>query len=223
MLRLALVLAGTFGAGRPHPEDPGLTGVARSYSIAAPVRPVFVENHDSFSWNVIDRLPFPRERLTLVDGRDPAAVRAAVEEADALVIGPGPLDPLRLPALPEAVLRAAARRIPTLGICLGHQAIGVAFGARLVRAAPVHGKRSTIRFAGSRFFAGFEGPLAVMRYHSLALAEVAPPLRITAEADGLPMAVEHETLPIAGLQFHPDSFGTDRGEELLGAFFEAAA
>jgi anthranilate synthase/aminodeoxychorismate synthase-like glutamine amidotransferase len=187
------------------------------------VRPVFVENHDSFSWNVIDRLPFPRERLGIVDGRDGEAVRGAVEEADALVIGPGPLDPLRVPALPEAVLRAAARGIPTLGICLGHQAIGVAFGARLVRAAPVHGKRSTIGFVESRFFGAFEGPLEVMRYHSLALAEVAAPLRVTAEADGLPMAVEHETLPIAGLQFHPDSFGTTCGEELLAAFFRAVA
>jgi len=181
------------------------------------MRVVFLENEDSFSWNVIDRLPCGRSAITVVPGRD--ADDAALAGADALVIGPGPTDPVRVGLL--GIVRAAARRgLPTLGICLGHQAIGLAFGARLVRTTPMHGKVSTVTFTGSRLFRGVDGPQEVMRYHSLALADVVAPLRVTAvTADAVPMAIEHETLPLAGLQFHPDSFATPRGPELFAAFF----
>jgi anthranilate synthase component 2 len=186
------------------------------------VRLLFVENHDSFSWNVVDRLPFPREDVTIVSGRDPRAVSDALARCGALVIGPGPLDPVRA-GLVELVQVAARRALPTLGICLGHQAIGVAFGAKLVRDAPCHGKVSLISFSASRFFKPFSREPA-MRYHSLSLRDVAPPLRVTAVSDdGVVMAVEHEALPMAGLQFHPDSFGTPRGEAMIRAFFEAVA
>ena len=122
-----------------------------------------------------------------------------------------------------AVRAVAAARRPLLGICLGHQALGLAFGARLIRSAPVHGKVSTVHFAPSRLFPGIAGPEPVMRYHSLALADVAPPLRVVAATDdGLPMAIEHESLPMAGLQFHPDSYATPHGREMIAAFFEAA-
>ncbi|HEY3356337.1 MAG TPA: aminodeoxychorismate/anthranilate synthase component II [Polyangia bacterium] len=184
------------------------------------VRVVFIENEDSFSWNVIDRLPFARGEVAVVAGR--GAGPEVLDGADALVLGPGPTDPVRAGLL-DLVHAAARRRLPTLGVCLGHQAIGLAFGARLVRTPPAHGKRTTVTFAASRFFPAFRGPQQVMRYHSLALVDVAPPLAVVATtADGIPMCVEHQELPVAGLQFHPDSFATPRGAEMLASFFQAA-
>lgn len=187
------------------------------------MRVLFVENHDSFSWNVIDRLPFTRAQLVVASGREAAAGVALLDGVDSVVIGPGPLDPERA-GLVELVREVARRKLPLLGICLGHQALGMAFGARLVRTPPAHGKRDVAWFSPSRFFRGFDGPEKVMRYHSLALEDVPAPLRVVATTStGLPMAIEHASLPMAGLQFHPDSFATPRGEQLLAAFFRAVA
>ena len=180
------------------------------------MRVVFLENDDSFSWNVIDGLPFSRDELSVLAGRQAARNLGCLAGADALVIGPGPGYPVRA-GLVEVVLAAARLGLPTLGICLGHQAIGLAFGASLVRTPPMHGKISRVVFGASRYFDKFE---VVMRYHSLALAEVAGPLRVTSwTPEGIPMSIEHESLPIAGLQFHPDSFATAGGLEILASFF----
>lgn len=175
---------------------------------------LFVENNDSFSWNVVDALPFARSALRIVRGADVDALAGA----RAVVVGPGPLDPERA-GLVEFVRAAAQTGVPTLGICLGHQAIGMAFGARVARGEPVHGRTSRVRFSGSRWFDAF-GETDVMRYHSLAVTHVEAPLRVTAtSAEGVVMAIEHERLPVAGLQFHPDSYATPRGRELVAAFF----
>ncbi len=183
---------------------------------------VFVENHDSFSWNVLDLLPVAEAEVRVVEGDTPEA-RAAVEapETNVVVIGPGPMDPIRA-GLVDLVERAARRRVPTLGICLGHQALGLAYGATLVRSTPAHGQRARVHFSDSRHF--INGDFDAMRYHSLSLGEVKGPLRALAHlADGTVMAVEHATLPMAGLQFHPDSHGTPRGRELVEAFFRSIA
>jgi anthranilate synthase/aminodeoxychorismate synthase-like glutamine amidotransferase len=183
------------------------------------MRVLFLENEDSFSWNVVDRLPFPRTDITVVSGREAAAHPEWLGAADALVIGPGPTDPVRA-GLVDVVRQAAERRVPTLGVCLGHQAIGLAFGARLVRTPPRHGKTSRVTFTGARLFGELAGPHTAMRYHSLALAEVVAPLVVVAVSDdGVVMAVEHQTLPMAGLQFHPDSFATPHGAEMIAGFF----
>lgn len=187
------------------------------------MRVLFLENDDSFSWNVIDRLPVERSRVVIHSGRDRAGFRAQLGQVDVVVIGPGPLDPGRA-GLDGVVTEAAARRLPVLGLCLGHQAIGLTYGATLLRTEPCHGKRSLALFRASRSFPGIAGPVDVMRYHSLSIAGLRPPLRVVAVTqDGIVMAVEHESLPIAGVQFHPDSFATPRGEEILAAFFRSLA
>lgn len=187
------------------------------------MRVLFLENEDSFTWNVIESLPVERADVHLRRGREVAQDLDALRAAQVVIIGPGPTDPVRA-GIVDVVLAAAREKTPLLGICLGHQALGLAYGARLIRIPPVHGKQSMVRFTTSRLFPGFTGPETVMRYHSLALAEVRAPLRIVAATeDEIPMAIEHETLPMAGLQFHPDSFGSPRGKEMIAAFFRAVS
>lgn len=185
------------------------------------MRILFLENEDSFTWNVIDALPFERDDMCIRPGREAATDPDALNGFDAVVIGPGPTDPVRA-GIVDVVRRAAEAGMPLLGICLGHQAIGLAFGARLIPTHPTHGKTSTVIFEPSRLFPGITGPQTVMRYHSLSLAEVNSPLRVIARtADRIPMAIEHETLPMAGLQFHPDSYATPNGRDMIAAFFKA--
>ena len=121
--------------------------------------------------------------------------------------------------------KAAAHGIPLLGVCLGHQAIAAAFGGRIVRAPkPVHGKPSCIHHEGGDIFAGLPNPFTAGRYHSL-IAELPEggPLRVTARTeDGVPMALAHESLPVFGVQFHPESVLTEHGYELLSNFLKLA-
>ncbi|PZR06703.1 MAG: hypothetical protein DI536_29765 [Archangium gephyra] len=184
-------------------------------SASAVPRVLFIENHDSFSWNVIDALPFAREEICVVSAVEAATVLPTLESSDVVVMGPGPMDPQRA-GLVELVHEVAKRRLQFVGVCLGHQALGLAFGATLFRSTPTHGKRAIAQFHDGR-------SLEVMRYHSLSLTDVKSPLRVTASlADGTVMAVEHESLPMRGVQFHPDSFGTPFGRALLAELFNRA-
>ncbi len=185
-------------------------------------RVLFVENGDSFSFNVLEALPVARREAAIVNAAEALEVLAH-ETPTWAVLGPGPFDPLAAGLVPVVAALAEAR-VPTLGICLGHQAIGVHFGAALASVVPHHGVRDDVRFERSRLLPHFFGHARVMRYHSLALVDPLPPcLRAVARtADGTVMALEHTTLPMLGLQFHPDSFATNSGEAMIRDFVRAA-
>ncbi len=184
---------------------------------------LLLDNYDSFVHNLARYF----EEL----GTEPWVVRNdaltvdQIREAQpqAIVLSPGPCTPLEA-GITLDVIRELGGQIPILGVCLGHQAIGLAFGATLRRAIhPMHGRTSLVQHQGQGVFAGLPVPLRVMRYHSLLLGDVASPLRVTAKsADGVIMGIEHESLPIWGVQFHPESVLTVGGHQLLGNFLDLA-
>ncbi len=186
---------------------------------------LLIDNYDSFVFNLARYF----ERLgqsTLVVRNDAIdAARARALRPDAVVLSPGPCAPEQAGCSLDVVRRLHGE-FPILGICLGHQAIAEAFGGRVVRSPePVHGRTSQVSHNNVGVFAGLPNPLRACRYHSLAVEEASLPdcLEITARtADGIIMGLQHKTLPIAGLQFHPESVLTDRGFELLAGFLRMA-
>ena len=179
-------------------------------------RILLIDHFDSFTFNVLHGLAEAGATVAArrVDELDLAAVAAF--GADLLVLSPGPGRPEDA-ALALAVLRTLGGRVPVLGICLGMQALAVAFGGTVGRAPePVHGKVSDILHDGTGLFSGLPSPLAAGRYHSLCVTEVPACLAVTARTeDGLVMGLRHRELPLAGVQFHPDSFLTLHGTEVL--------
>ena len=161
-------------------------------------------------------------RVIRNDAFDPAALIA--ERPRALVISPGPGTPARAGRCIDLI--RANDAIPLLGVCLGHQAIAEAFGARVTRGAvPVHGKVSEVRHAAQRLFEGCPAPMETARYHSLVVARetLSDELMIDAETeDGTIMALSHRTRPVFGIQFHPESYGTAGGDQLIVNFLRVA-
>ncbi|HEU4762034.1 MAG TPA: aminodeoxychorismate/anthranilate synthase component II [Gemmatimonadales bacterium] len=188
-----------------------------------------LDNYDSFTWNLV-QLFGALGAEPLVHRNDALSVEAALAlEADAIVISPGPGSPADA-GISVALARAAATRpIPLLGVCLGHQALAEAFGAAIERAPTLmHGKTCRVEHGGTGLFAGLPHPLGVMRYHSLVVRPDTVPPEFTAtatvrEAGGeTVMAIAHRTLPLFGVQFHPESVGTEAGSVLLGNFLRLA-
>lgn len=183
---------------------------------------LLLDNKDSFVWNLAQAL----QAL----GADLEVVRSDRMRCDelgqfrALVLSPGPGRPEQAGICVPAVQRYSGR-LPILGICLGHQAIGLALGAAVDRGPPVHGRTSAIHHAGEGIFRGLPSPFAACRYHSLYVArELAPDLQATAWlADGAVMAVRHAAHPTFGLQFHPESFRSAYGTDLLRNFLAEVA
>ena len=189
-----------------------------------------VDNYDSFTYNLVqqlERLAGERLRVVRNDEFEPAALLA--EKPKAIVISPGPGTPARAGRCIE-LIRANTRgdrSIPLLGVCLGHQAIAEAFGAKVVRGElPVHGKVSEVRHSEVNLFAGCPHPMHTARYHSLVVARETLPefLQIDAETDdGAIMAISHRERPIFGIQFHPESYGTAGGDRLIENFLSEVA
>lgn len=184
---------------------------------------LLIDNYDSFVHNLARYF----EEL----GTEPWVVRndamtidqIRLAQPQAIVLSPGPCTP-REAGITREVIRELGGHIPILGVCLGHQAIGQAFGAKLCRATqPMHGQTSLVQHQGQGVFEGLPRPLRAMRYHSLVLEDVVSPLRVTARTDdGVIMGVEHEYLPIWGVQFHPESVLTHAGHQLLANFLDLA-
>lgn len=183
---------------------------------------LLIDNYDSFTYNLVHFLGELGAEVTVRRNDAITVADALALGADGIVISPGPCDPDRAGICLELV-KAAAGKLPVLGVCLGHQAIGQAFGGRIVRAIPVHGKVTQIHHNGTGVFAGLPDPVAATRYHSLVVARDDLPecLEVTAESeDGLIMGLRHKELPLHGVQFHPESIATEHGHDVLANFLK---
>ena len=193
---------------------------------------LLIDNYDSFTWNLVQRLgeiatdiPVEVHRNDRITGDEIAA-----KAPSHIVISPGPCTPDEA-GISCDVVRRFAGRMPILGVCLGHQSIGQVFGGTIVRAQqPMHGKVDQIEHSGKGLFAGLPSPIDATRYHSLVIdpPTLSPEFEVDAwatAADGSReiMAIRHRTLPIYGVQFHPESFLTPAGYDLLRAFLKSGA
>ncbi|WP_406084924.1 aminodeoxychorismate synthase component I [Streptomyces virginiae] len=190
------------------------------------MRTLLIDNYDSFTYNLF-------HQITEAAGREPEVVRnddprwsaRLLADFDNVVVSPGPGTPLEARDLGISREILATTRLPALGICLGHQAIGALHGATVGRApTPLHGRISRVRHDGKGLFAGLPSPMEVVRYHSLAVTDLPPALEATAwTADGILMGLRHRTRPMWGVQFHPESICAEYGVELLRNFMDLSA
>jgi anthranilate synthase/aminodeoxychorismate synthase-like glutamine amidotransferase len=182
-----------------------------------------LDNYDSFTYNLVQYLGELGAEVHVVRN-DRASVDELIAGAyDRCVVSPGPCTPDQAGISLELVRRMPETGVPTLGVCLGHQALAQAFGGRVRLHPPVHGKATTIEHDGRTIFRGLSSPLTVGRYHSLVVdAQLPDCLERSAHGDGLLMALRHRALPAEGVQFHPESVLTEQGRLLLGNFLERA-
>ena len=185
------------------------------------MRVLMIDNYDSFTYNLVQYFSELGAQVLTFRNDEIDLAGMAAQEADRLVISPGPCSPKEA-GISVAAIRHFAGKLPILGVCLGHQAIGEAFGARIVRAqALMHGKTSVISTTQEGVFAGLPKQFTVNRYHSLAIAadSLPPELKVTAHTDdGEIMGIRHRDLPIEGVQFHPESVLSEHGHALLQNF-----
>lgn len=178
-----------------------------------------IDNYDSFTFTLVDYLLSLGAEVR-VERNDAITVdQAMASGAQGILISPGPGEPENAGISVDLSRACVERKKPLLGVCLGHQAIGLACGARVERVAPMHGKIAQVRHDGSGLFADLPSPLAATRYHSLAVIDLQPPLLANAwSEDSLVMGMRHESAPAHGVQFHPESIASEHGHALLGAF-----
>jgi anthranilate synthase/aminodeoxychorismate synthase-like glutamine amidotransferase len=186
---------------------------------------LLIDNYDSFTFNLVHFLGDLGAHCDVRRNDALSVADALALQPEAIVLSPGPCTPNEAGICID-LITAAAPRIPILGVCLGHQAIGQAFGGVVVRApVPMHGKLSRIFHQGSDVFEGLPNPFEATRYHSLIVERGTLPgcLAVTAETeDGLVMGLRHRTLPVFGVQFHPESIASQHGHALLGNFLAIA-
>ncbi|NKC30407.1 anthranilate synthase component II [Falsiroseomonas selenitidurans] len=181
---------------------------------------LLIDNYDSFTFNLYH---FLGDLGAVVEVRrnDALSVEAAMAlDPQAILLSPGPCTPNEAGICLDLIAAAAARRLPLMGVCLGHQAIGQAFGGKVVRAPePVHGKVWEVTHGGTDIFAGVPSPFRATRYHSLVVEDLPETLIPTARtADGLVMGLAHRDLPMWGVQFHPESIASEHGHDILRNF-----
>ena len=183
-----------------------------------------LDNYDSFTYNLVQYLGELGAEVDTVRNDRASAQELLAAGYERCVISPGPCTPNEAGITLELVRRMPEAGIPTLGVCLGHQALAQAFGGRVILNPPVHGKATTIEHDGRTIFRDLRSPLTVGRYHSLVVdAELPACLEETARGGGVLMALRHRELPAEGVQFHPESVLTEQGRELLGNFLEDGA
>ena len=184
-----------------------------------------VDNYDSFTWNLVHYLAELGAETRVVRNDDLTAAEVWALKPEAVLLSPGPCTPNEA-GICLAILDTAPLDMPVFGVCLGHQAMGQAFGGEVIRAkALMHGKTSPIEHDSRSVFAGLPSPFTATRYHSLAVRRETLPdvLEVTAwTADGEIMGLAHKTRPIHGVQFHPESIATEHGHDLLANFLDLA-
>jgi len=182
-----------------------------------------VDNYDSFTWNLVHYLMELGSEVEVVRNDAISAGQALSSGAEAFLISPGPCTPTEAGVSLDLVAAAADAGRPLLGVCLGHQAIGQHFGGRVERGGLMHGKTSPVAHDGTGLFEGLPSPFTATRYHSLIVNDVPAPLVVNARADdGNVMGFRHATLPIHGVQFHPESIATEHGHAMLANFLRIA-
>ena len=184
-----------------------------------------IDNYDSFTWNLVHYLGSLGADVRVHRNDQISAADVLAARPDAIVLSPGPCTPKEAGICLD-LIKASAGEVPLFGVCLGHQAIGDAYGGDVIRAPlPMHGKMSEIRHHGETIFHGINGPFQATRYHSLVVKRETMPadLHITAETDdGLVMAASHRSHPVHGVQFHPESILSEHGHLILRNFLELA-
>jgi len=186
---------------------------------------VLIDNYDSFTFNLFHYLGALGAEVVVHRNNKIATQEVIAADPDAIVLSPGPCTPNDAGICLDLIAQAAPS-IPILGVCLGHQAIGQAFGGKVVRArVPVHGKLALIRHNGEGVFRGIDGPFRATRYHSLVVerSSLPPELMVMAESDDrLIMGLAHDRLPLHGVQFHPESIASEHGHLILKNFLDLA-
>lgn len=188
---------------------------------------LLIDNYDSFTYNLVHYLGELGTKVQVVRNDQISAEQAIAQKPAAILLSPGPCDPDQAGICLELTALAAQHKIPLMGVCLGHQSIGQAFGGKIVRNNEiVHGKAGTMHHTERGLFAGIPSPFAATRYHSLVVERQSLPdvLEVTAWLDdGTIMGLSHKTMPIHGVQFHPESIASEHGHKLLQNFLNMAA
>jgi anthranilate synthase component II len=182
-----------------------------------------IDNYDSFTWNLVHYLIELGAEVEVVRNDAISAGQALSSGAQAFLISPGPCTPNEAGVSLDLVAACAEASKPLLGVCLGHQTIGQHFGGKVVRGGLMHGKTSPVSHDGTGLYAGLPSPFTGTRYHSLIVEDIPADLIVNAKSDdGHVMGFRHVTLPIHGVQFHPESIATEHGHAMLANFMRAA-
>jgi|SRR5258706_3046498 anthranilate synthase component 2 len=206
---------------RPAEHQSDCRRVAKAVAGSAMI--LVIDNYDSFTWNLVHYLMELGAVVKVVRNDALTARDAIASNAQAFLISPGPCTPNEAGISLDLVAACAEAGKPLLGVCLGHQAIGQHFGGNVVRGGLMHGKTSPVSHDGTGLFEGLPSPFTATRYHSLIVEDLPSGLIVNATAsDGSVMGVRHESLPIHGVQFHPESIATEHGHALLANFLSIA-